>query len=98
MDIIELLKNKGKLNVTEICKELDQEQSKISHNLKKLQLCNVVKVKQEKNYRFYELNEKTIIPLLDLIDKHSTCSCETCRLLKHKNEKCSHWKNSWRYN
>ena len=47
MDIIELLKEKGKLNVGEICKALNQEQSKISHNLKKLQLCNVVNVSKE---------------------------------------------------
>ena len=87
MNIIELLKEKGQMNVTDICSHLKEEQSKVSHNLKKLALCNVVQVKKEKNFRYYELNKETILPLLELIDKHATCSCTVCHLMHHR-KKC----------
>jgi len=74
IDIITTLKNK-ELGVTEMSKKLRVEQSKLSHALANLRNCNIVSVKQKGKERVYSLNEKTIIPILNLIDKHSQLNC-----------------------
>lgn len=66
---------KGKKNVGEISKDLNIEQSKISHALKNLRHCNIVKVETKGKKRIYSLNKKTILPMLKLIDKHATTYC-----------------------
>ena len=80
MIITELMKNS--CSVTELSKKLKIEQSKLSHALISLKGCNVVKVKQKGKQRIYSLNEKTIVPILNLIDKHakSFCECEGCNI------------------
>lgn len=77
MNIILCLRNKEK-NVTEISKELNIEQSKISHALASLKCCNIVQVKQKGKQRIYFLNKDTIIPMLKLIDKHAKTFCKEC--------------------
>ncbi|MFH1326844.1 MAG: metalloregulator ArsR/SmtB family transcription factor [archaeon] len=74
IDIILLLKEKER-NVSEICKGLNCEQSKLSHALTSLKYCNLVKVKQKGKERIYSLNKNTIVPMLKLIDKHSHAHC-----------------------
>jgi len=84
IDIITGLRNKEK-SVTELSKELGFEQSKISHALSSLKCCNIVKVNQKGKHRIYSLNKKTIIPMLDLIDKHSKTFCKgicSCKKLR----------------
>ena len=76
--IITSLKKKEK-NVTELSKELKVEQSKISHALSSLKECRIVEGKQKGKQRIYSLNKKTIVPILNLIDKHK---CEHCSKLK----------------
>lgn len=65
----------GPKSVTEICKALGEEQSKISHNLKKLAECHVLEVKQKGKQRIYSLNKDTVIPILDLVEKHVQNYC-----------------------
>lgn len=67
-------------NVSELVKDLKVEQSKISHALRSLKLCNIVNVKQKGKERIYTLNKDTILPMLNLIDKHASlhCDCSTC--------------------
>lgn len=77
IDLVVCLKEKDK-NVTELCKELKVEQSKISHALASLKTCNIVQSKKEGKNRIYSLNKKTILPMLKLIDKHSKTQCENC--------------------
>jgi len=79
ISIITSLKEKEK-NVTELSKELKVEQSKISHALRNLKGCKIVEVKQKGKERIYSLNKKTIVPMLNLIDKHanSFCDCKKC--------------------
>ncbi len=78
LDIIYLLRNSPK-NVTEICRALKQEQSKISHNLKCLTECHVLDVKKQGKQRIYSLNKETMIPLLKLIEKHvQKYCCKEC--------------------
>jgi len=80
--IISSLKKKEK-NVTELSKELDVEQSKVSHALSSLKGCNIVKMKQKGKARIYSLNKDTIVPMLKLIDKHTSkhCYCKNCNLV-----------------
>jgi DNA-binding transcriptional ArsR family regulator len=79
ISIISSLKEKEK-NVSELVKDLKVEQSKISHALKNLRNCKIVEAKQQGKERIYFLNKKTILPMLNLIDKHakSFCKCECC--------------------
>ncbi len=69
MRIIEAL-SLGPKSVTEICKATNEEQSKVSHNLKKLMECNFLDVEQKGKQRIYSLNKDTIMPILDLVEKH----------------------------
>ena len=68
-NIIQLLRKKPKC-VTEICNELDFEQSRVSHNLKCLENCGFVEFKWNGKNKIYELNKKHIIPVLKEINKH----------------------------
>jgi len=72
--IILSLRDKEK-NVSELVKELRGEQSKISHALKMLKNCKIVNMKQKGKERIYSLNKDTIIPMLELIDRHSSIHC-----------------------
>lgn len=69
LEIIRLLKEKPK-NVGQICEELKFEQSRVSHNLRKLKELGFVKVEPQGKQRVYGIDKKTIKPLLNLIDKH----------------------------
>jgi DNA-binding transcriptional ArsR family regulator len=68
-------------SVNELSSELKIEQSKLSHALRELKQCNIVKFKQEGKQRIYSLT-KTIIPILNLISCHSDdCSaCKGCKV------------------
>lgn len=75
ISIIETLKKK-EMNVSDLSEKLNVEQSKISHALASLRCCNIVEVIQDGKSRVYSLNKKTIIPILDLIDKHAKLHCK----------------------
>jgi DNA-binding transcriptional ArsR family regulator len=72
-------------NVTEIAKRVGEEQSKISHNLKKLSECNILTVEQKGKQRIYSLNKETVLPMLELVEKHVKNYCTKCSI-QHKNE------------
>lgn len=82
--ILSLIDNEK--NVTQISKELAIEQSKISHALASLKKCNIVNVNQKGKERVYSLNKKTIIPMLEIINKHANQYCKCKCSLK---ENCS---------
>ena len=69
LDLIKSLKEKSK-NVSELSKGLKLEQSRVSHNRRKLKELGFVNVEKKGKQRVYSLDEKTILPLLKLIDKH----------------------------
>lgn len=83
MGIILALREK-EMNVSEIVGELGVEQSKISHALASLKNCNILQVKNKGKERIYFLNKDTILPLLDLVDKHSEKYCKICLARKNK--------------
>lgn len=74
-DIVHLLKKKA-CNVTDIAKVLGYEQSLVSHHLRRLETCGFVSFQQKGNERMYKLNQKTIEPLLVLVDKHINNFCK----------------------
>jgi len=73
--IVNSLKSNDK-SVTELAEELKVEQSKVSHALASLRCCNIVEVEQKGKQRIYSLNKKTIVPMLNLIDKHALNFCK----------------------
>ena len=76
-EIIKYLEKKER-SVNEISNALNQEQSKISHNLIKLASCHIIEVKKEGKKRIYSLNKKTVIPLLKIVKKHVNYECYDC--------------------
>ena len=77
LKIIDLLR-KGPRNVSEIIKATGLEQSNVSHNLRRLERCGFVFVKQQGKQRIYTLNKETIQPLMSLIDTHINKFCKKC--------------------
>jgi len=74
LKIINLLRN-GKKNVSQISKKLRMNQTAVSHNLARLKRCSFVELKTDGKFRYYELNRKTISPLMEIIDKHMASHC-----------------------
>jgi len=69
----------GPKSVSEICKSVKEEQSKVSHNLNKLMKCHFLDVERKGKNRIYSLNKDTIIPILELVEKHVGAYCkEVC--------------------
>jgi len=67
LEIINLLKIKP-LTVTEICEQLNFEQSRVSHNLKYLETCGVVESEKKGKWVKYYLDKKTILPIVKVFD------------------------------
>jgi ArsR family transcriptional regulator len=70
MQILLLLRENGSMNVSQICDELGLEQTHVSHNLKCLTFCGLVRVTREGKSRVYSLNHETVVPLFDIADRH----------------------------
>lgn len=83
MCIIESLM-KGDKSVNEICSDVKEEQSKISHSLKRLMECNFLEVKRDGKKRIYSLNQETVVPILNLVDKHVSKFCDQSCIKKVK--------------
>ncbi len=75
MNILLALKEKP-LSVGEISEKLGIEQSRISHSLSLLKHCSLVQSEQKGKKRVYSLNKQTTVPLLNLVDSHTTCFCK----------------------
>jgi len=69
LEIIKVLRQQPR-TVSELSKELKFEQSRVSHNLRKLKELGFVTVTPKGKERIYEVDKKTMAPLLKLIDKH----------------------------
>jgi ArsR family transcriptional regulator, arsenate/arsenite/antimonite-responsive transcriptional repressor len=78
LGIILLLRH-GPLNVKSIAESVKEEQSTVSHNLRKLTACNILEVKKAGKERIYSLNKDTVMPILELVEKHVEKHCpKTC--------------------
>jgi DNA-binding transcriptional ArsR family regulator len=69
------LLRKKKLNVSEIVKELRLDQTIISHNLTRLKQHGFVVSEIDGRFRYYRINEETIEPIMNFIDKHMSQYC-----------------------
>lgn len=73
--IIENL-DKGPMNVSELVEALGQEQSMVSHNLRPLVRCKLVKARREGKQRMYSLNHETLDPIVRVVESHSEKFCD----------------------
>ncbi len=64
--------------VSELCKELKEEQSKISHALKAMRLCSIVSFEKKGKGRIYSVNKK-ILPIFKLVADYEKKFCKICR-------------------
>lgn len=78
VNIITKLKERP-LCVNDLSRKLKQERSKVSHALLSLHECGFVMVKKEGKKRIYSLNKETILPLLNLVEKHVKKYCKGCK-------------------
>lgn len=74
LKIINLLRKERK-NVSEIMDALKMDQTILSHNLARLKLCGFVTSEVDGKFRYYKLNERTIKPLMEIIEKHMSQYC-----------------------
>ncbi len=70
MQILDLLRERVSMNVSEICDELGFEQTQASHSLRCLAFCGLVTASREGKSRIYSINEQTLLPLLEIVDRH----------------------------
>ena len=74
LQILNILRD-GPKGVTQICEITGFEQTMVSHNLKRLEQCGMVFVEPQGKQRIYSLNQKTIKPLMEIIDAHMSEYC-----------------------
>lgn len=74
LKILNLLRG-GKMNVSELQDKMGCEQSVVSHNLRRLRRCGFIVSEVKGKYRYYKLNRRTILPMLNLIDRHMKGNC-----------------------
>ncbi|RLG69577.1 MAG: hypothetical protein DRO07_02020 [Candidatus Iainarchaeum archaeon] len=80
MAIIRAIWNKPR-SVQEICEQTGLEQSNVSHQLKLLKRCHIVKVKHIGRNKIYGL-ENSIRPIIKAAENH---------LKKHCRRRCKEW-------
>jgi DNA-binding transcriptional ArsR family regulator len=77
-----LLSHEGPMSVSAITKALESDQSAVSHTLKQLLQCHFVTVEQVGKNRIYSINDDTVKPLFEQIDRHVRKYCV---------KDCEHW-------
>src|SRR5574337_174439 len=80
--ILQLLAKNGPLSVSSITAKLRAEQSAVSHCLSQLLACHFVSVERAGKERIYTINEETVHPVFNLIEKHVEKNCV---------KGCRHW-------
>jgi len=74
LKIINFLRN-GEKNVSEIVQELKIDQTAVSHNLARLKKCGFIIPERDGKFINYKLNQETIEPLIEIIEKHMLQHC-----------------------
>lgn len=89
LQILKLL-TKGERCVGELARVLNKEQSLISHHLKALKECNIVKDRQETQKVYYEItNDKLAKLIIDsevLMKELSLCKCQEMNYGREENQ------------
>jgi len=71
------------MSVSDLIKKTNLNQTTISHNLKRLQICGFVSFDQKGKFRIYSVNNDTIKPLIEIMEKHTNKYC--CKVVRDKN-------------
>ena len=80
--ILQLLNRAGEQSVNSIADQLGLEQSAVSHNMTRLLDCHFVAVHPSGKERIYSINQDTVKPIFDQIERH---------VKKHCAKGCQHW-------
>lgn len=72
--------------VNEIVKELDCDQTTVSHNLRFLSECGFVEVKRKGKTRVYSLSSPSIEKIFDLMEEHFERTRKLLRTLRETGE------------
>ncbi len=75
MKILESLLVSNK-TVSQLTKDLNLDQTTISHNLRRLKVCGFVMDKRIGKNKIYSANKETVIPLIKFVDNHISCYCK----------------------
>jgi len=62
---------KAPMNVNEICENIKENQSRVSHELHCLAVCGFVYSRRDGKKIIYDLNRDTIAPIIDAANKHA---------------------------
>jgi ArsR family transcriptional regulator len=73
----------GSLNVTNIAKILQQDQSMVSHNLKLLERCHFVSAEKKGKEKYFTINDESIREIFEIVKKHAKSKC-------HSDENCEY--------
>lgn len=85
LEILEYLKEKSPLTVSEICERLGREQNLISHHLSCLKNCGLVSSGKNGKNVYYSIKGRKILQILSLADDHvrgileNVLSCEVVK-------------------
>jgi DNA-binding transcriptional ArsR family regulator len=69
LKLIEAL-HEGEKDVGELCIAIDEEQTRVSHELRCLTVCGFAEFRREGKRIIYSLNSKTVVPILEAAEKH----------------------------
>ncbi|MDD5163093.1 MAG: ArsR family transcriptional regulator [Candidatus ainarchaeum sp.] len=72
------------MGVTELAGALDAERSKVSHALLSMNACRIVHAEQDGRQRLYSVNNKTVLPMMRIAEKHVAGNCEKCLAMKQE--------------
>lgn len=70
--VIQLLDQKGKMGVNDICKNLQCEQSLVSHHLSNMRIKGLLSSEREGTSIYYSLKERELLKIMHAIEK---CNC-----------------------
>lgn len=70
MKILHALQGRESMTVTQIGDDLGLEQTNVSHNLRCLAFCGLVRVERQGKSRIYSLNKETVLPMLEIAENH----------------------------
>ncbi len=69
LKLIEALRDDER-DVSELCSEVREEQTRVSHELRCLTVCGFANFRRDGKRIIYSLNSKTVVPILDAASKH----------------------------
>lgn len=67
LSILRLLRERGELNVGEICAELDSSQANVSKHLRTLSAAGIVRRRREGTAAYYRISDPSITKLCDVV-------------------------------